>query len=458
LSSEQQMNERMLIGLAIIVLSVSSCHDNPTSHPWEDASHTPSRCSDGVQDEAETDVDCGGPMCHRCSGAKSCQVSTDCFSGNCLAPQNKCSALTNVTFADPVSYASGFKTYVMMSGDIVGNGKIDLAAANEEGNAVAVFRNLGSGVFARVMDPTSSGFPTGEYPTGGTIADFNKDGVADIITADYHGNSVTILLGSGVGDTYTLGAPTSYPTVAGAETSNLAVGDLNHDGHLDVIATNPQTASVSVFMGNLDGALAPATNIAFTLPDTTDLPEPYSVVISDFDGDGRNDAAIADNRSGTVFIQLGNGDGTFHAGSRPHINAAGGYRMIGYDLDVDGHLDLVTISSDNEVSVLLGNGDGTFRDGVTSPTGPGTGPYTVAVADFNLDGVPDVITANYMTSNASLLLGIGDGTFEAPIDAGMMGMCPYGIAAGDFNGDGKPDFATANACSNDVTVRMNTGQ
>jgi hypothetical protein len=110
---------------------------------------------------------------------------------------------------------------------------------------------------------------------------------------------------------------------------------------------------------------------------------------------------------------------------------------------------------------LLGRGDGTFKKAIVSPTGKDSGPYTVAVADFNLDGVPDLVTANFgnfvrPNGSGSVLLGIGDGHFEAPLDFGPTGKNSYGVVAGDFNGDGKPDFATANSFSNDVTVKLST--
>ena len=190
----------------------------------------------------------------------------------------------------------------MLSADLDGDGDIDLAVANEEGETITVFRNVGnsSGMFLAVPASTRDGFPTGEYPTGGATADFNRDGIPDVITANFHGDSVSIMLGAGTGDAYTLMAPANYPTIAGAETSNLAVGDLNGDGIPDVIATNPQTSSISVFIGNSDGTLGPARDVVVGTAGTS---EPYSVAIGDFDRDGIADAAIADNYSATMFIE-----------------------------------------------------------------------------------------------------------------------------------------------------------
>ena len=80
------------------------------------------------------------------------------------------------------------------------------------------------------------------------------------------------------------------------------------------------------------------------------------------------------------------------------------------------------------------------------------------MADFNLDGVPDVVTANFGSGTGTVLLGIGDGHFEKPIDAGPTGIISYGVAAGDFNGDGMPDFAATNPGNNDISVKLNTSR
>jgi hypothetical protein len=408
----------------------------------------PLPCFNGIQDGEETDVDCGGGTCRKCAGARTCEVASDCFSETCVAATGTCSSLATVSFAEAVPYASGDKTYALFSGDLDGDGDPDLAAANEQASTISVFLNDGAGGFTR-LDP----FPTGVYPTGGAIADLNDDGVADVVTADYRGDSVSVLLGTGMG---VLGPRSTYPTIPGSETSNLAVGDLDRDGNLDVIATNPSSHSVSMFLGRADGTLEDAVDLPVGI---TGSSRPYSVAIGDFDRDGTDDVAIADVQSRTLVVRLGNGDATFGPEVPYFEGGLPPYILITRDMDLDGNLDLVCANrASDDVSVLLGRGDGDFRKAVVSSTGPGTGPYSVAVADFNRDGVPDVVTANYLASTGSVLLGIGDGAFEAPIDAGATGLVTYGVAAADFNGDGKPDFATGNAASNDVTVKLSTAR
>src|SRR5574342_1356007 len=219
---------------------------------------TPLPCFNGVQDGAETDLDCGGGTCRKCAGARHCLQDGDCFSGTCLASTSTCSSLTTISFADPVSYPAGLKTYALLTGDLDGDGRADLVAANEEGDSISVFLGNGDGTFRHVGD-----FATGAYPTGGAIADMNRDGIPDVLTANYHGNSVSVLFGVGDGS---FQAATHYPTANLAQTQTLAVADFNGDGYPDVIAANLAVSSASVFLGRADGTLQPPVNLPVGVP------------------------------------------------------------------------------------------------------------------------------------------------------------------------------------------------
>jgi hypothetical protein len=367
----------------------------------------------------------------------------------CEATTSTCFSLATVAFAPGVPYGSGEKTYAMTSADMNGDGRVDLVAANEIGNSVTVFLGRGDGTF----EAMPARFPTGEYPTGVAVADFDGDGIPDVVTANYHGNSVSLLLGVGDGN---LKPATDYATEAGAETSNLAVGDLDGDGIPDVVATNPVTGTITVFLGGPGGTLRPGVNLPVGVRGYS---APFSAAIADFDGDGKNDVAVADLGLRSILVRLGKGDATFGAEVGFAVGGDGPFMVIAADVSLDGKMDLVVANrSSDDVSVLIGRGDGSFRDAVVSSTGLGTGPYSVAVADFNLDGVPDVVTANFRTSTASVLLGIGNGHFQPFVDAGATGEVSYGVATGEFDGDGKPDFAACNAGSNDVVVRINASR
>ena len=144
----------------------------------------------------------------------------------------------------------------------------------------------------------------------------------------------------------------------------------------------------------------------------------------------------------------------FGAGIGPASVAVG-------DFNGDGAQDLAVANfgvcdlsgcDDGNVSVLLGNGDGSFQ--AARSFGAGIAPGSVAVGDFNGDGKFDLAVANSGSNNVSVLLGNGDGSFQAPQNFGA-GRSPVSVAVGDFNGDGVQDLAVANSGSNNVSVLIN---
>jgi hypothetical protein len=241
---------------------------------------------------------------------------------------------------------------------------------------------------------------------------------------------------------------TDYLT--GSRSQAIAAGDLNGDGRLDLVVGNLDSATVSVFLGNGDGSFRPHVDFPTGL-------YPNSVVIGDFNGDDKLDIALA-NGSGTVSILLGNGDGSF----QPRVDYPAGpasFSLAVGDFNGDGKLDLVVVNNNSNqsgtVSVLLGNGDGTFQPHVDYPVG--TGPYSVAVGDFDRDGKLDLVVANYpFDFTVSVLLGNGDGTFKPQVTYAT-GRQPDSVAVGDLNGDGKLDLAVSNFADGTVSVLLGNG-
>src|SRR6266478_4324528 len=167
---------------------------------------------------------------------------------------------------------------------------------------------------------------------------------------------------------------------------------------------------------------------------------PSGIAVGDFNGDGKADLAVVNFGDWNVYVLLGNGDGTFQAARSVYFASGGGFpwSIAKGDFNGDGKLDLVVSNyGDNSLSVLLGNGDGTFQAPLTATVG--TNPAQVTVGDFNGDGKLDLAVANLNDNTLSVLLGNGDGTFQTPQTFASPGMThPYFVAVSDFNRDGKP--------------------
>jgi FG-GAP-like repeat len=301
---------------------------------------------------------------------------------------------------------------------------------------------------------TTPSFGVGKGPVAQAVGDFNGDGQADLVVVNQTDNSVSVVLGKSDGS---FQPRTDYAT--GSTPVGVAVGDFNGDGKLDVAVANFGGKSVSVLLGNGDGTLQPKTDITLS---TT----PVSLAAVDLNGDGKLDLAVAteDLSNDYVTILKGNGDGTFGLPvSTTTDTAPKGTSLLSEELanisvgdfNGDGKPDLVVVNnkdgfrvarfgggaffSAGTVSVLLGNGDGTLQAARNSAVG--TSPRSVAVGDFNGDGRTDVVVGNFESGSVSVFMNTGGGNFST--SSLSAGGAPFALAAGDLNGDGRTDLAVS---------------
>ncbi len=357
------------------------------------------------------------------------------------------------TFQPATTFAAGSGPESVAVGDFNGDGIPDLAVANDSINHVSVLLGNGDGSF----QPATT-FAAGSGPNSLAVGDFNGDGILDLAVTNNRSNDVSVLLGTGDGS-----FQPAMNYAVGERLDSAAVGDFNGDGIPDLVMANTSVLmgvpNVSVLLGNGDGSFQPATTFATG-------PGPISVAVGDFNGDNIPDLVVAHsgdpngNRSG-VTVLLGTGDGsfqtprTYNVGMQFYSVAVGDFNGDGTpDLAAAGYIANLT----GGVSVLLGNGDGTFQPAQTFAAG--IGPNSVAVGDFNGDGIPDLAVADGgvfgQSSVVSVLLGNGDGTFQ-PARSFAVGSGPVWVVVGDFNGDGIPDLAVANYASNTVSVLLGNG-
>jgi hypothetical protein len=239
-----------------------------------------------------------------------------------------------------------------------------------------------------------------------------------------------------------------------------AVGDFNGDDKqdiaalADVIGQNSDSSVVYLYLGNGDGTFQPPQQLPVSPLG------PVAILAGDFSGDGKTDLAVLSaclyDHVGRVSVLLGNGRRGFGSPLVYDFHQLFDLpSMAKGDFNRDGKLDLAVAHRNYDsnkssfVRILLGNGDGTFRKGARQSAG--TNPVYVETADFNGDGIPDLVVANSPCYQAcrykgsiSILLGNGAGTFQPPAKFRVHGQTALQLTVADPDGDGKPDVATVN--------------
>jgi hypothetical protein len=283
--------------------------------------------------------------------------------------------------------------------------------------------------------------PTATYSVGNSLGhlaagDFNHDGNTDIVYVTDRLQShprVGILLGKGDG---TFGQPIHRNM--SEDFSDVAVGDFNNDGSLDVVVTATYSAGAEVFMGAGDGNLIQPVAIPHSFTNSN------AVLSGDYNGDGIPDVALLSGFG--VQVHLSNGDGTFRlVGFYPTKTSVVG--VLG-DFNEDGILDMATSGSGGlprGADILIGKGDGTFQPAIHYRT-PDLAEHLVT-ADFNGDRHLDLLMMNGEGSQWWMQIGNGDGTLQAPVQHNNVKWPSLGMAAADLNLDGYADLLVAGSTS-----------
>ncbi|MES2513375.1 MAG: FG-GAP-like repeat-containing protein [Bacteroidota bacterium] len=358
-----------------------------------------------------------------------------------LVAFNSFSQTSPLCFSEPKFRGVGSSPEGLISGDFNNDGFPDIATTNYGSDSITVLLNSGNGISFNRYD-----YMVGNLPTQIINADFNADGSQDLAVS-----TSTMLAGTVISLVYvlegsptgTFGVATSYTVSGGSLT--IATGDFNIDGKIDLAVGG--YVNTSFLDGYGDGTFSQSYNRPTTIL-------PYEMVASDFNGDGATDLAYMENGAGTygfnhlMVYKFGMGLNTpiFLGGDNRSITSG--------DFNNDGIIDLATCGLDLSF-VIFGLGNGQFGS-VSSYTLPGASGSGIVSVDINSDSDVDLIVLDE-NGYIYILYGSPTGTFavsSTKFTVGALSM-PWTIASADFDVDGKIDFVTANTNLNNVSVLLN---
>lgn len=361
------------------------------------------------------------------------------------------------TLAASVGYTAVSQSNDIATDDLEGDGDLDLVVVSQgdslTNTTIDLYFNNGAGSFTRQTTTGGSG------PKKLALADLNGDQRPDIAVSNYWGSSddISVLLNNGNG---TFGTQVRYPI--GDVPAGIIAADLDGDGDRDLAVARQQSGGqikIHLLTNNGAGAFVESKILSITSFSGDPI-----VVSADWDDDSDQDLAVSGLSSNNkVWILTNTGGLNFSVASHPAGYSA--FDMLPADIELDGDIDLLSTdysSNAGEFVLLKNNGDGTFAPPITIESG--RNPHDMGVADFNLDGRPDIAVANRVTDTGAIHPQRSDGTFSAsvtvpPIYPTSFG--PYSLVKADVDLDGDvdvvatlPDFF---GTGDSVQVMLNNG-
>lgn len=246
------------------------------------------------------------------------------------------------------------------------------------------------------------------------------------------------------------------PYQVASQPEDLAIGDFNDDGILDVAASS-NDGYVSLLLGQTNESLMTAPGSPFAVG----APFIRSISTADFDGDGKLDVAGVDTTDGDIISLTGNGAGALVPSyGSPFTAGVWSWHMAVGDFNNDHHPDAAIADPGNDTAlVALNEGSGNFPVSLQADYPVGANPVDILVVDLNNDGYPDLATANYDADTVTVLLNDGTGHFVeapgSPVSTG--GYWPERLASGDYDEDGNMDVVCVNQQSASISILRGDG-
>jgi hypothetical protein len=342
------------------------------------------------------------------------------------------------------SFDAGGKPTDVAAGDVNGDRRLDLVIASSGSDAITVLLGDGKGGF---RPAPGSPFPAGRKPHLVALADLDGDGRLDCAATEHDGNEVRVLLGKGDGS-FRLASTPRFVALARTPPHNhgLSAIDVSGDGKPDLITTNHADDSVSVLLGDGRGLFTPAPGSPFSAGKG-----PYPHASGDMNGDGAIDLVVPDVGAGTVTVLRNDGKGRFAALPAPARVSGRPFQVALGDVDRDGKLDAVVACDEAPARLLRGDGKGGLVPGPAIDTGGQV--QDVALADVDGDRKLDLVAARRGT--IVVLKGDGKGGFSLARGSALAaGDGIYSVTVADLDGDGRADVAAPDMLRNRVAVLL----
>lgn len=373
---------------------------------------------------------------------------------------------TTGAWAGGVEGYTGRMPWAETAADFNGDGMADIAVVNYFDNNVAVLFNTTASGSASLSLADEQSFDAGPGPEGVAAADLNGDGKPDLIVADFNDYIVSVLINTTVPGSLTASFAPAQTFTVGDGPFAVIVADVNGDGKPDVLTATMHDCVVSVLLNTTTSGSSTAS---FADVQTFAVgSSPWALAAVDLNGDGKPDVAVVnidDNTASVLINTTTTGSNTagfvdqqvIAVGNVPQSIAAG-------DLNGDGKPDLVVVGqADETVSVMINAtvASSTTADFATTQIfSAATGSHSVAIADVNGDGAPDIVVADTGSASAAVLVNTtaaGSATASFDIEQDFSADAGWAIAVltADMNGDGMPEIVLANAGDNSAAVFLN---
>lgn len=375
-------------------------------------------------------------------------IATTCSNSNAVYVLRNNSTPGTLSFNIAVSFATGISPKELYAVDLDGDGKPDIAVANYSSNTISVLRNTSvPGILAAGSFASGVSFPTGTSPWGITAADIDGDGKPDLAVTNYSSSTISVFRNTASSGTFTtasLAAKVDFNT--GTNPKDIAAGDIDGDGKVDIAAVNYTSGTFSCFR-NI-AASGSITTASLSKSDFFTNTQPSGLAIGDLDGDGKPDVATTSNNTSLVSV--------FRNNPQP---AAPTVTSVSPNIAIPGASVSITGSGFNTTAannvVYFGATKGTVTSAsattLSAAVPAGASASNISVLNTGLQLVarqPYPFLPTFSNNGAFSFI-----YFSPKLDYSCLS--PSGVAMGDLDGDGRADFAASSVSGGYVVVFRN---